>query len=76
MLTSITIYGKIIITRGAKHNKIKEMEVDLMKLRKWVKVAITIIVVAIVMIGFITIYKERINKIERGEMELRYNGER
>lgn len=47
-----------------------------MKLRKWVKVAITIIVVAIVMIGFITIYKERINKIERGEMELGYNGER
>ena len=47
-----------------------------MKLRKLVKVAITIIVIAIVMIVFITIYKERINKIERGEMELRYNGER
>lgn len=47
-----------------------------MKLRKWVKTTLTIIVVAIVMIGFITIYKERINKIDKGEMELRYNGER
>lgn len=47
-----------------------------MKLRKWVKATLTIIVVAIVMIGFITIYKERINKIDKGEMELRYNGER
>lgn len=47
-----------------------------MKLRKWVKATLTIIVVAIVMVGFITIYKERINKIDKGEMELRYNGER
>ena len=47
-----------------------------MKLRKWVKATLTIIVVAIVMIGFITIYKERISKINKGEMELIYNGER
>lgn len=45
-------------------------------MKKFIKATITIMIVAIVMVGFITIYKERINKIERGEMELRYNGER